>query len=74
VGNRSQEHLVKLAQTLHAEDEPPRQTWLDDVCRCLKREGGQLTLPTNLILTLLPVRFGDSFPDIQWPASELASH
>lgn len=35
----AKEHLVELAQALH-DDEPTRQTWLDDACHRLKREGG----------------------------------
>jgi len=36
----AKEHLVELAQAMHGEDEPARQTWLDDVCHRLKHEGG----------------------------------
>lgn len=36
----AKEHLVELAQALHGDDEPARQTWLDDVCHRLKHEGG----------------------------------
>lgn len=36
----AKEHLVELAQALYGEDEPARQTWLDDVCHRLKHEGG----------------------------------
>ena len=36
----AKEHLVLLAQSLHGDDESARQTWLDDVCHRLKREGG----------------------------------
>lgn len=36
----AKEHLVELAQALHGEDEPARQTWLDDACHRLKHEGG----------------------------------
>jgi len=36
----AKEYLVELGQALHGEDELARQTWLDDVCHCLKHEGG----------------------------------
>ena len=36
----AKEHLVELAQSLYGEDEPARQTWLDEVCHRLKHEGG----------------------------------
>ena len=36
----AKEHLVELAQALYADDEPTRQTWLDDACHRLKHEGG----------------------------------
>jgi hypothetical protein len=36
----AKEHLVELAQALHGDDEPARQTWLDDACHRLKHEGG----------------------------------
>lgn len=36
----AQEHLVELAQALHGDDEPARETWLDDVRHRLKHEGG----------------------------------
>jgi hypothetical protein len=36
----AKEHLVLLAQALHGDNEPARQTWLDDVCHRLKHEGG----------------------------------
>jgi hypothetical protein len=36
----AKEYLVELGQALHGEDESARQTWLDDVCHCLKHEGG----------------------------------
>jgi len=36
----AKEYLVELGQSLYGEDEPARQTWLDDVCHRLKQEGG----------------------------------
>jgi hypothetical protein len=38
----AKEHLVELGQALYGEDEPARQTWLDDVCHRLKHEGGPI--------------------------------
>jgi hypothetical protein len=36
----AKEHLVELGQSLYGENEPARQTWLDDLCHRLKHEGG----------------------------------
>ncbi len=35
----AKEYLVELSQVLH-DDNTSRQTWLDDLCHCLKHEGG----------------------------------
>jgi hypothetical protein len=40
----AKEHLVELAQALHAHDEPARKQWLDDWCHQLKHEGGRVVL------------------------------
>ena len=38
----AKEHLVELAGALYVNDEPARQTWLDDICHRLKHEGGRI--------------------------------